>query len=221
MVLSVIERRLEPLYAGYVIRRLRPERAAIRFYGQYVGPNDVVVEAGAFRGYTTIGVLRDLCRLVYAFEPNPENFRDLSRVTKTFTRVVIFNVGLGDKTAVREMRGSGSGSTFLVRDELVVAKAQILPLDSIKLDPKPKVLIFDLEGYEIEAILGSTKTISQSVHSVLVEVHPLGTGGDTSVAIKALLEEVGGFKNIEVKETGSTWADGYRDRWLLATKRSC
>jgi hypothetical protein len=91
-------------------------------------------------------------------------------------------------------------------------------LDSLNLNPKPTVLIVDLEGYEAEAIRGASRTIDNSVHSVLVEAHPYGVNGDTAPGIKRMLKEMG-FTNVQIKETGLVWKNGWTDKWVLATKR--
>jgi hypothetical protein len=103
-------------YAGYALRYMGPEIAAIKWYGHYIEPEDVVVEAGASRGYSTVGALYNLCRFTYAFEPNPTNFKYLSPVTEGISSIKTFDLGLGDQTSKKGMRDMRDGSTFILKD---------------------------------------------------------------------------------------------------------
>lgn len=201
-------------------RWFKPEAAAFQFYCQYIGPGDVVLEAGAYRGYTTVGLLVNIARYAYAFEPNPENFRGLAENTRGLERTLrIFNLGLGDHEWVAEMRGEGSYSSFVFHDSPRWKNARVVTLDSLNLDPSPTVLILDCEGMEVEAIGGAKKTIAQSVHSVLVETHQLGAR-NTEPEVKDSLSLLG-FEDIQTRQSGWTrpWkTDELRDTWVLARR---
>lgn len=199
------------------IRSFRPEAAAFQIYCQYFGPDDIVVEAGAFRGYTTIGLLVKLAKFVYAFEPNPDNFKHLEKNTKGFeTRLRLLNLGLGDHDELAEMRGSKSGASFVYRMTSSGAKGRIVTLDSLNLNPSPTVLILDCEGMETEAIKGAEKTIGISVHSILVETHHLRSG-DTEPRVKDILSQLG-FADIQTRQTGWNKQNARHDRWVVAQK---
>jgi FkbM family methyltransferase len=198
-------------------RRFKPEAAAYQFYCQYLGPEDIVVEAGAFRGYTTVGMLVKFAKFVYAFEPNPDDFKHLKGNARGFElRLRIFNLGLSDREEVSEMWGKDGYASFLNKRPYPSAKARVVPLDSLHLDPSPTVLILDCEGMEPQAIKGAEKTIAKSVHSVLVETHEIGSA-DTEPEVKDMLSQLG-FADIQTRMEGWNTKDGYHGRWVLARR---
>jgi len=194
-------------------RRFRPEPAAFQFFSQYLGSEDVVVEAGAYRGHTTVGFLVHVARFVYAFEPNPDNFKHLKENSRGLEhRLRVLNLGLGDRDEVAEMRGTGSDSTFVYEDsEPTVARARVVPLDSLNLDPSPTVLVIDCEGMEVEAIRGAERTM-EKVHSVLVEIH-----GDTEPKVREILSQAG-FDDLQTRSSGWNEKGAYHDKWVLARR---
>jgi FkbM family methyltransferase len=213
----MLERALQKL--GYysekeAIRRFKPKAAAFQFYCQYLGPGDIVVEAGAFRGFTTVGLLANIVKLIYAFEPNPDNFRHLKENSRGANRIRIFNLGLGDHEEVVEIRGSADFSSFVDREQSPGPKARIVSLDSLNLDPSPTALILDCEGMELEAITGAQKTIAKSIRSVLVETHPPYS---TETKVGDILSNAG-FSDVQVRDSGWNKEGAYHGTWVLARK---
>jgi FkbM family methyltransferase len=191
----------------------RPKAAAYQFYCQYLGSDDIVVEAGAFRGFTTVGMLVNFVRFVYGFEPDPVNFKHLKDNSRGLERRLrIFNLGLGDHEEVAEMRGSGAYMSFVSGDSSSGARARVVTLDSLGLDPSPTVLIFDCEGMEVEAIRGAERTMARSVHSVLVEIH-----GGTEPKVREILSQAG-FADIQSRKAGWNKEGAYHSTWVLARR---
>jgi len=197
-------------------RMFKPEAAAYQFYCEYLGPEDVVLEAGAYRGYTTVGLLVNVAKFVYALEPDPDNFRHLRDNCRGLEdHIRPLNLGLSDREEVREVRGRGSYSNFVKDLPKGGATARLVSLDSLNLDPSPTVLVLDCEGMEHLVIDGARKTIERSVHSTLVEIHE-----DTEPMVRDALKRAG-LADIEVHESGWSrpWRpDEYHDRWVAARR---
>jgi FkbM family methyltransferase len=219
MTLPVFERLFRKLgyYSEqYAARGFKPEPAAFQFYCQYLQSEDIVVEAGAFRGWTTVGFLVNMVKFVYAIEPNPDSFKHLRKNCRRYenSKVKTINVGLGDREEVAVMHGGAeSWATFCPQtDSSPRVKARLVSLDSLNLDPSPTVLILDCEGMEVRAIKGAEKTIAKSVHSVLVETH-----GGTEPEVKDILSR-NGFANIQTRQSGWNKPGAYHDKWVVATR---
>lgn len=132
-------------------------------YGEIIslGSDEIFADLGAYNGDTASEFI-EACggnfRHMYAFEPNPKNFRKLKKNLPEDERITLFNAAAGSENGIvkvsanegRMSRESGSGKTVdipvLALDEAVQENVTVLKLD--------------VEGAEREAILGARRHIA-------------------------------------------------------------
>ena len=132
-------------------------------YGEIFSLSDreTFVDLGAYSGDTVsefISACGGKYEHIYAFEPNPKNFRRLSKNFPDSEKITLFNAAAGSENGTakitanegRMSRSDGAGKSVeipvLTVDEAVPGQATIIKLD--------------VEGAEREAILGAKKHIA-------------------------------------------------------------
>lgn len=128
-----------------------------------LGEDEIFADLGAYNGDTATEFMSacESCggrfRHIYAFEPNPKNFRKLTKNLPEDKRITLFNAAAGRENGTvkisanegRMSRADGSGKTVeipvLALDEAVPENVTVLKLD--------------VEGAEREAILGAKRHI--------------------------------------------------------------
>lgn len=121
--------------------------------------DDIIVDMGAYDG-DTIREFNDFtggCRHIYALEPDEKNFRKLERNTANCKGITLYNLGawnrqdtlLFSKKAGRQSVLSNSGTPVKVTD-----------IDSL-IDDKVTLLKMDIEGAELQALMGCEQTIKK------------------------------------------------------------
>ena len=195
-------------YGGYCV----PESSRHRPAAQKILSNDVyepktiefitsncrngdVVHAGTYFG-DFLPALSKGCvpdSKVWAFEPNPENYR-CAKITldiNDIENVVLANAGLGSKqeyllvkTADENGRSLGGTSRIIATESTDVAGAETVQIvtidDVIGADRYVSIIQLDVEGHEKEALTGALKTIQRCLPTLILEVLPNSTllGGD-------------------------------------------
>jgi FkbM family methyltransferase len=129
-------------------------------------PEEVFVDGGAFDGDT----IRELARRTdynfshaYAMEPDPQTFVRLKKYVdqnpSLSQRVSALNLAIGSARSAVRFDGSGSlGSCITDTGSVIV---QCAPLDDLVRDEHPTFLKMDIEGFELEALAGAEKIITQ------------------------------------------------------------
>lgn len=125
---------------------------------------------------------------VWAFEPNPENYRcaSITLVINGITNVVLTNAGLGAKqecllmkTADENGRSLGGASRIIASDLGEVPgtdNVQIVAVDDVLgADRNVSIIQLDVEGHEKEALTGALKTIQRCLPIIILEVLPTST----------------------------------------------
>jgi FkbM family methyltransferase len=109
-------------------RTFEPETFAL--FDREIGPEDVVLDVGAWIGPTCLYLARKAKRVI-ALEPDPAAFRVLKanlQLNPWATNLTITNIALADRTGPTPFGGNGdlgnSQSTLLVRDPQWVAHAE-------------------------------------------------------------------------------------------------
>jgi FkbM family methyltransferase len=171
--------------AGFALGTSEPE--VQRTFAALVEPGKIVYDVGAASGfYTVIAARRVTDRgCVVAFEPRPDNASRIRHnvALNQFRHVKVLELALGDKDGEASFslgadanRGGltdvhvepGSGGMIRVRTATIdklVGEAEIPPPDVIKMD---------IEGAEIEALLGAKRTVLTHRPALLIEVHGRG-----------------------------------------------
>ena len=133
-----------------------------KLYGGIIplGENEIFADLGAYNGDTAaefIAACNNNFRHLYAFEPNPKNFRKLTKNLPDSDKITLFNAAAGRENGVikisanegRMSRENGSGKTVEI-PVLAVDKA---------VHENVTVLKLDVEGGEREALLGARRHI--------------------------------------------------------------
>jgi len=134
-------------------------------------PERVFVDVGANLGSYTVR-LAPFFRYVYAFEPEPNNFRKLIKNIELngLTNVATFNLALGSKREERDLYPAGSGSTLLTGFYNVKpVKVKVVPLDEFV--EEADVVKIDVEGFENEVVKGMSNLIINCKPYILIEHH--------------------------------------------------
>ncbi len=151
-------------------------------YGFFVGCNPkVIFDIGANIGATSVLLANAYPNaVIYAFEPEPENYMLLLENTKAYPNVKAFNIGLGGTTEKRMLaasedelnlggfsfHGKGVDSSKTQEVQVVDIKDFIANEDNLKID----LLKIDTEGSEYE-ILKALSEIQKIPPYIMGEGH--------------------------------------------------
>ena len=148
------------------------------------------IDVGAHKGEFLNHILKIKCKKIYCFEPQKKVFTALNRKFKNNKKVELFNIGLADKNSKRifNVNKLTLTSTFSKSKNTLFGKLKNLVLNSKdsyvdkysvrtkKIDEiffKKKIenifLKIDVEGFELNVLKGSKKTLKNKVNFVLVE----------------------------------------------------
>lgn len=160
------------------------EPATIEFMRTHCAGGDVV-HAGTYFGDFLPGLSQacDKNCTVWAFEPNPENYRcaQITTLINNLDNVRLQNAGLGETPAVLHMRtrdpqgGSLGGKSRLVDEgefnSSTDEEVRIVTIDSVIGDERPVSIIqLDVEDHEKAALTGALQTIRRCLPIIIVEV---------------------------------------------------
>ena len=134
------------------------------------------IDAGAYNGDTAgeaIEHFGSLSRII-AIEPDPKNFKKLCRFAESVNdpTVTVINsavwskVGDGDFSSSGNRNSSISSTTSYQHKDTDVT---LISIDSLSLDPD--YIKYDVEGAELEALIGSEETIIRSHPTMLVSLY--------------------------------------------------
>jgi FkbM family methyltransferase len=159
----------------YLRGEWEPEVA--RFIQTYVSPGMTVLDVGAYFGFFTL-LLAKLTLpqgKVYAFEIDPGILPLLYEniATNGITNAEVVETGLLDRSEELSLVGQGQ---LLIRDDPTAkATVPVVAFDDWRLDrniPKIDLVKMDIEGAELNALMGMRQTLSQDSPQLLLEVHP-------------------------------------------------
>lgn len=172
-----LTRPLRLLFAGKAY-----EAGVDRALSAAIQRNDIVWDVGANIGHYTQKAAEIVGPdgHVYAFEPSPQNFVSLSSACSGLTNVTCLKVGLSAKSGSASFHQGPDaiGATSRIvqsdlgqADTLIeVARGDDL-IEAGRVRP-PSVLKIDVEGHELEVLLGLRDTLSSAtLHDCVIEVH--------------------------------------------------
>lgn len=151
--------------------RLDHDQYALPIILEYVAEGHTVVDAGAFIGDHTLAYCNAVGKSgrVYAFEPNPRAFECLEHNCPTAKN---YNCGLSNvEESVCYSSDSNAGAgriTHNSNDNVIEIKT--ITLDSLNLSALDFFKI-DVEGYELNVLLGAQKTISKFRPTFWIEIN--------------------------------------------------
>ena len=180
-----LENSHERLYAANILGEVRYPQADIDklIIQNFVKPNDLVVDAGANIGFTALQFLEAGARKVHCFEPLKSLSDRINKINSE--RLVVHNCGVTEKISRREMTISSlhnQGSTYsseiitlfpnVFGPEPEKAITQTAPLDYYFSDVDVNILKIDVEGSELEALIGANTLISRrKLRTIFIECY--------------------------------------------------
>lgn len=152
------------------------------------GKGQTVIDVGAQYGDYTILCNKIYGSKVYAFEPLPQNFREIKKNLRlnglqNSDSIKIFNVALADKNR----SGTADYANNMVNNmgEGTKIKIRFRTLDSYGF--KPDILKIDVEGFEIGVLNGAMNTIKKYRPKIIIETH----GDELEKKVKDILTDQG------------------------------
>jgi len=163
------------------------ERETINFITSNIREGDVI-HAGTYFGDFLPALSASCARdsTIWAFEPNPENFRcaTVTTIINDLRNVRLINAGLGDTEKIVAMatqdgsgRGLGGASRVITstdsRPPESIENVQIVAIDDVvPSDRVVSIIHLDVEGYEKEALCGAKNTIRRCHPILILETLP-------------------------------------------------
>jgi FkbM family methyltransferase len=169
-----------PIYFAY---KYWSDREKIGLIRAYVTPGMKVLDVGANIGFYTILLSKLVGKggIVYAFEPDEDNFKFLERLTKKHANVKPVNAACGEKSGVTYLYKSkemnidhqvyDSGES---RDKIPV---KMVALDDYLKEEKQRIdfVKIDVQGYDCHVFRGMKETIARSKEMLVIgELWPYG-----------------------------------------------
>jgi len=138
---------------------------------------------GAHKGQELEGYLELKIKAIHLFEPQMKYFRELKNISKKFDNVFVYKFGLGSSNIITNLYSSsvyeGVSASVLkplkhkdyfpeVVFDLSDEKIEIIKYDDLNIKDV-NFLNIDIQGYELEALKGSVKSLS-NVDCIFIEV---------------------------------------------------
>lgn len=215
---SIYEDRLSP-----VIDLLNDMKGYIKYYTLKKG--DIVIDAGAYNGLFTIYASKVVgpTGRVIAFEPDPYNFRILTRNIELnkLKNVTVIKKGLYDKEDRVSFDVQAYGSNIIDDNKHIVTLNSIitttLDIELKKLGvTKVNFIKMDIEGAELKAVYGCMQTIKNNIniHFAIASYH-IVKGKPTYQMLTLFFKKIGLETTVGYKDHTTTYAA----RRLLQLKR--
>ena len=160
---------------------------------------DTFIDIGANIGYYTLLFAHKNIR-TYSFEPNLETYNILTKNLKinNFNNSLYYNLGLSDSIGElefyynEEKSGHGSFNKKIVKQQnLNLCKIiKVNKLDNIDIQGKNIMVKIDIEGYELNAIMGMLQLLdSKKIKVFCIEISRNFYGSDVEKDIIKLLKK--------------------------------
>ena len=146
-----------------------------------VRPSDVVYDIGAHIGYTTLlfAHFLDSTGIVHAFEILPSTADYMLKTVKAnnIRNITVHVVGLGAEEKIFVLPVGNTGMTSILEKPQEGQKCEpckVVTLDTYMNEnglPLPNLIKIDIEGAEIECLMGSTKLINKCRPTMIIAFH--------------------------------------------------
>lgn len=147
----------------------------VELFSDLIDETDTVIDAGANFGALTVP-LADICRFVFAFEPQPKIFECLAGniALNSIRNAKVFEAALSDQPGtmaipfLNPMTANSFGSLDIRRDAPVKVPVRIMTIDGLELQQCGMIKV-DVEGMEESVLKGAEKTIERCRPLLYVE----------------------------------------------------
>ena len=129
------------------------------------GAEEVVVDAGAYRGDTIDLWQRRGVKHIHAFEPEPENYRALVKHCAERPGITCYHGGLWSREGRLLLCGKERYGELSTSE----GDARVIALDSLRL--QPTFIKMNIEGAEVAALRGARKTIRRYQPNLAISVY--------------------------------------------------
>ncbi len=149
-----------------------------------VNKDSIVLDIGANTGTYTL-YLAHLARHVYAFEPHPDNFKQLHENTKLLDNISLYDMALSDELGYNTLYicPTDNGMNRLYNSKWCKGGEKIEGIITITIDylyeklnrfdnNKISFIKIDVEGYEYHVIRGAVDTLQRDRPIIMMEWHP-------------------------------------------------
>lgn len=196
------------VYAWHPLSWEMPDTPPTSWLLDAVGPDSVVYDVGANRGYVALALLAKVQGLrVVAFEPNPGVLVKLTenlRLNGFADRALVLGLGLGERPARVPLFVAASDSASSLDDGRAArwgvgirgsVEVEVVTLDALvaagRVSPPTHIKV-DTEGFEAQVLRGARDTLRTHRPALYLEIHADGRGtGDNCEAILAVLADHG------------------------------
>ena len=129
---------------------------------------EILCDCGAFNGDTVrkfYQFTNGNYKKIYAFEPNNENLAALKKNTQGVQNLVLVNKGTWNEDTTLSFSMDGSASLI---DDAGEVKIDVTAIDNVVGDDKVTFIKMDVEGSEMESLIGAAKTIAKNMPKLAI-----------------------------------------------------
>lgn len=138
--------------------------------------DEVFVDCGGFIGDTVESFVRNYkdYKQIITFEPSLDNFHQCMQTASKYRNVFVKPFGVGKKEDRITFAQTGASSTFIIdgNNKQNVSEVKITSLDA-DIDEPVSFIKMDVEGYEIDALIGSKRHIQNENPKLAICVYHL------------------------------------------------
>lgn len=191
-----------------------PINGYLKYHG--IEKDDIVIDGGAFEGVFSIvaSKLVGSNGLVIAFEPDPENYRNLLKNIELneIKNIIAINKGLWKKDSIIEFMDAHNGSSSFIHDKNAINLVEIpvVSLDSelnrLNLE-RVNFLKLDVEGAEFEVIEGFSNTLAKCNVKIAIASYHVRDGHKTCFNVEKMLSRLGYTVKTDFSEHLTTYGN--------------
>lgn len=157
------------------------KEACDKDHDQYFDPkivhcykNEVFVDCGGFIGDTVESFIKNYkdYKRIYTYEPSKENFEKCKQTVGKYENVSLRPFGVGKKEDTIFFKQNGSASSFVANSNKQNDEVKITSLD-IDISEPVSFIKMDVEGFEVDAIIGSKGHIKDDHPKLAICVYHL------------------------------------------------
>lgn len=175
----------QKVYTNVICNRIAPQYAEFSFHdleepGEYFetgilkfGVNECFVDAGAFNGDSISAFIKAVSgqfEAIYGFEFDPINYRCMLENHQIISdkRIQLYQMGVSDCHKTMNIFQDGTGSHITNKGQKIV---ELYALDDILMDKRVTFIKMDVEGSEIDALLGCKNILNTQYPKLAISAY--------------------------------------------------